>query len=338
MLSTFSRRRLVAAGAVVFIAGCSGYSTSTSPGQGASGTPALRAGLRVLRGPAVTGPIYVPLIPHPVRVARAWPAKSPNRQILFVADSADNQVLMYDPKVANPSPEGSITSGLNVPFGLAVDAAGTLYVANLGGNTVTEYQPGQSTPSLTISDGVNGPYGIGLDSHGDVFVSNLNNNTVVGYQAGATSPFETIDFSALGQPVGIGVDADDNVWVASDTSNQVYEIPAGSSTPQNAGLTGLAGPISVAFGKNGMFYVSDFGGPNVRIYAAGGTTPAMTLTDGLSGPTLSGFASSGRYFQSNQGVNVVGYLGFKKNQTSPFSTITGNSGPTGVAGFPPIKK
>ncbi len=340
MHDTLSRRMLTAAAALAFVAGCSGSPASLAPGQSSAMTPSAHQagpGMRVLRGPAVSGPIAVPLVPHPANLPHAWP-KTASGQILFVSDATNNQVLMYDPKTANPSPLGSITDGLSVPFGLAVDSQGALYVANLGNNTITVYSAGSSSPSLTISTGVNGPYGIGVDSKGNVFATNLNANTVVGFAAGATSPFETIDFSSEGQPLGVGVDASDNVWIGCDTTSQVWEIPAGSSTPQNSGLSGLNGTIGVSFGKNGMMYVSNFGSSNITIYAPGTTSPARTLTSGIEGPTLNGFASSGRFFQSNQGVNVVGYKGYKKNETSPFSTITGNSNPTGIAGSPLIKK
>ncbi|HEY5426502.1 MAG TPA: hypothetical protein VIJ77_08130 [Candidatus Tumulicola sp.] len=342
MFDTLSRRTLTAAAALAFVAGCSGNPASLAPGQSSAMAPSARRagpGMRVLRGPAVTGPIVVPLVAHPANLPHAWP-KTRSGQILFVSDATNNQVLMYDPKTANPTPLGSITNGLNVPFGLAIDSHGALYVANLGNNTITVYPAGASSPSLTISNGVNGPYGIGVDSKGNVFATNLNDDTVVAFAAGATTPYETIDFTSEGQGIGLGIDASDNVWIGSDTTSQVWEIPAGSSTPQNAGLSGLDGSTGVSFGKNGMMYVSNFGGSNVTIYAPGTTSPARTLTSGIEthGPTLSGFASSGRFFQSNQGLNVVGYKGYKKNQTSPFSTITGNTNPTGIAGSPLIKK
>lgn len=342
MFDILSRRMLTAAAAVAFVAGCSGNSGSLAPGQSSATTPSMHqaaSGMRVLPGPQVAGPVRVPLVPRPASLPHIWPS-APNRQILFVADASNNQLLMYDPKTPNASPMGSITDGLNVPFGLAVDTHGTLYAANLGNNTVTEYPAGSSSPSVTLTNGLNGPYGITVDSKGNVFVSNLNTNTVVAFAAGASTPYETIDFSSEGQAVGMGVDASDNVWVACDTSNAVFEIPAGSSTPQNAHLTGLNGPIDVSFGKHGTMYVSNFSGSNVQIYLSGTTTPAQTITNGIetNGPTFNGFASSGRFFQTNQGLNVVGYLGYKKNPMSPFSTLTGNSNPTGIAGYPLIKK
>jgi len=282
----------------------------------------------------VAGPVIVPLHPHHSKLPHVWPANP--RQILFSSDEGTNEVLMYSPRAVNPSPSGSITTGINVPFGLAVDNSSTLYVANLGGNTVTVYPKGMTSPSLTISTGISGPYGIAVDSSGNVFVSNLNNNTITAYAKGQTSPYETINFATEGQAVGVGVDKNDNIWVACDSTNAVYEIPKGSSTPQNAGLSGLNGPISVQFGRSDVMYVSNFASSDVNIYAYGTTTPSGTITSGIEtfGPTLGGFTYRGRYFQSNQNDNVVGY---KKGQTTPFSTLAGNSEPAGIAAIPQVK-
>jgi len=298
--------------------------------------------MRLVPGSAVEGPLLVPLFPHPWKLPHVWPSHKKQKEVLFVADPQHNQVLMYNPKTPNPSPEGSITTGVTYPFGVAVDKHGTLYVANLlggGSNTgsITVYPKGMTSPSLTITTGIDGPYGIAVDSQGNVFASNLDNNTIVAYAAGATSPYETIPFSSDGQALGVGVDGNDNIWVGSDSTNQVYEIPKGSSTPHNAGLSGLNGTINVAFGKNDVMYVSNFAGSNVTVYTYGTTTPSMTITTGIetNGPTLSGFTSTGAYFQSNQNSNVSGY---KNGQTSPFSSITGIPDPRGIASTPLIKK
>jgi hypothetical protein len=341
MFKNHLRRALVAATALAFAAGCSGNSMSIAPGQ-SSLAPSARhvpPGMRLIPGPVVAGPILVPLLPRQVHAPHGWPAKKKKkREILFVAD-ASSGVLMYDPKTPNGSPTGSITAGVNAPAGVAVDKKGALYVTNDGGNTVTVYPKGQSSPSMTISDGIDSPYGIAVDSSGEVFVSNLGNETVVAYKAGATSPFETIDFSRLGQPVGVGVDGKNNIWVACDSSNSVFEIPAGTSTPKNAGLADLNGPIGIAFGKGDVIYVSIFSAtPSVvEIYPYGSTSPSSSITSGIeqNGPTLNGFTASGMFFQSNQAENVVGY---KKGQTSPFSTLSGAASPLGIASSPEIKK
>ncbi len=337
MLEALSRRALVGAVALVFAAGCSNNPSSLAPGSPSSLSSQsvhVPPGMRLLPGPVVAGPILVPLVPHHSHLPHLWPANP--RQVLFSSDQGTDEVLMYNQRKANSSPTGSITSGIDSPFGLAVDNSATLYVANIGGSTVTVYPRGQTSPSLTISNGISGPYGIAVDSSGNVFVSNLNNNTITAYAKGQTSPYETISFSTEGQAVGVGVDKNDNIWVACDSSNAVFEIPKGSSTPQNAGLSDLNGPISVQFGRNDVMYVSNFASSDVNIYAYGTTTPSGTITSGIEsfGPTLGGFTYRGRYFQTNQDDNVVGY---KRGQTTTFSTLAGNSEPAGIAGMPQVK-
>ncbi|HEX3456521.1 MAG TPA: hypothetical protein VHR97_01070 [Candidatus Baltobacteraceae bacterium] len=289
-----------------------------------------------IQGAAVEHRLLVPSVPHPWALPHAWPNKK--QQVLFVADPQNNQILMYNPKTPNPSPEGSITSGIDYTFGLAVDKKGTLYAANLLGGTagsISVYPKGASTPSLTITDGCNAPYGIGVDSKGNIFIANLDDDTIVGYKAGATSPFETINFTSYGQALGLGVDGKDNVWIGSDTTSAVYEIPAGSTTPQNAGLSGLNGTIGVAFGKKDEMYVSNFGGHDAQVYAYGTTVPSRTITSGMTAPTFGGLTKSDYFFQSNQNGNVSGY---KKGQSTPFSTITGIPDPRGIASIPAVKK
>ncbi|HEY1867169.1 MAG TPA: hypothetical protein VGG70_02665 [Candidatus Cybelea sp.] len=336
MLQTSIRRILIAAGTISLAAGCS--ANSFTSGQPSSVAPSLQRiphGMRVLPGPVVAGPRVVSAVPKKPNAPAGWPAPK-GKELLFVADSSSG-VLIYNPKAANSSPIGSITTGVNAPAGVAVDKAGNVYVTNEGSNTVTVYGPGSGSPSLTISSGISSPYGIGVDSKGNVFVSNLGTNDVTAYAAGQTSPYETISFATEGQAVGIGVDAGDNVWVACDSSNGVFEIPAGSSGVINSGLTSLAGPISVAFGKKDVIYVSNFSGSDVNVYSYGSTSPSTQITTGIEryGPTLGGFTAKSAYFQANQDDNVVGY---KRKKTSPFSTLSGASFPLGIASSPLVKK
>ncbi len=336
MLQTFTRRALVAGAALSIVAGCSGNSlNSGQPSSVVPNSARVVNGMRVLLGPAVAGPRLVPLISRDSNAPAGWPEKKKKKKsLLFVADGS-NGVLIYNPATPNGSPTGSITTGVDLPAGVAVDKSGALYVADEGNSTVTVYPHGQSSPSLTISTGISSPYGIGVDSKGNVFVSNLGTNDITAYAAGSTTPYATISFNSEGQAVGVGVDGKDNVWVACDSSNAVYEIPAGTTTPQNANLGGLVGPIGVSFGKSDAVYVSNFSGNNVKIYAYGSTTASTTITDGLSGPTLNGLTSKGLFFQTNQDDDVVGY---KSGQTSPFSTLSGASEALGIASSPLIKK
>ena len=332
MLRTFTQRELGLAMVLISAAGCAGgplSSTSLAQPQRALQSQRVPAGYRLFRGPEAAGPI----------VARPLGAKRPGyivhsaTKILYVADSGNSQVLLYDPSTPNPSPIGMITSGVDAPAGLAVDEKGTLYVVNAGNRSITEYPTGHTSPSFTITSELTSPYGIGVDSKLNVFVSNLT-GSVNGYRHGKKSPFERI-FDVGVNPVGIAVDSSDDVYIADDSTNTVYVIPSGGSTAHPSGLTGLDAPIGLAFDGYDALFVANLQGNSVGIYPKGATSPAKTITSGLNQPTLNGFAKPGTFFQSNQGNAEV--LGYKKHRGPPFSIITGISQPLGIASYPRAK-
>ena len=81
----------------------------------------------------------------------------------------------------NATPTATIAggnTGLGVPYGIALDGAGNIYVANAGGNSITVYAAGASgnaTPTATIAGGNTGlcvPIGIALDGAGKIYVAN----------------------------------------------------------------------------------------------------------------------------------------------------------------------
>ena len=337
MLQTFSRRALFSVVALSLAAGCSSSSGTTGSASLTPATHRVGGAVRYVPGPVVSGPIAIPLVRAKTNAPVGWPnRKKKGKSILFVADCSAG-ILMYDPANANSGPTGSITDGTNCPFGVAVNKKETLYVANIGNSTVTIYPKGSSSPSTTLTSGISSPYSVAVNSKGNLFVSNLGSNTITAYASGQTSAFETINFNAYGQAVGIAVNKSNNIWVALDSTNAVYEIPAGSQSPSNTGMQDLEGPIGISFGQKDVTFVSSFSGGAVQVYKYGTTLPYEAIQSGIevSGPTQNGVTRNDTFFQSNQDVNVVGY---KKGQTTPFSTLTGTSSPAQIASWPLVKK
>ena len=70
----------------------------------------------------------------------------------------------------------TFASGFNSPDGLAFDAAGNLYVANAGNNTVSKVTPAGVVS--TFASGFNDPVGLAFDAAGNLYVANDGNDTV----------------------------------------------------------------------------------------------------------------------------------------------------------------
>jgi len=68
---------------------------------------------------------------------------------------------------------------LSNPYGLAFDAAGLLYVANAGGNTIdTINSVGVVSIFVPSTAGLNEPAGLGFDGAGTLYASNVGGNSI----------------------------------------------------------------------------------------------------------------------------------------------------------------
>ena len=141
------------------------------------------------------------------------------------------------PQVAfNPAPAIAIgpTVGrltLNLPFGVAVDGAGDLFIADTDNNRVVELPAGggaaiaigPTVGSLTL----NYSFGVAVDGAGDLFIADAVNNRVVELPAGGgpaivLSP--TVNGAQMTNPVGVTVDSAGDLFIADFGNNRVVKI------------------------------------------------------------------------------------------------------------------
>jgi sugar lactone lactonase YvrE len=166
----------------------------------------------------------------------------------------DQQDLTLERQLAVPP-----LTGLHCPQGVAVDAAGNLYVADVGANQVLKLVAGSNTPTALPFTGLNlpnlpdnnsclGASGVAVDAAGDVYVIDLGNKRVLKLAAGSSSQ-TVLPFTDL-QPGGLAVQPAGNVYVADVRANQVLKLAAGSSSPTalpsiGGGGVGLGGGVAV---------------------------------------------------------------------------------------------
>jgi len=322
---------------VALLAGCSGLSQPATTGS-TSAQSSLHSAFESVRAADRFG------IDAGARSARMasrgagyGPAKK-SAQTLFVSDLSASAIRLYPANVKNPKQTGEITQGIDLPVNIAVDQSGTLYVANNGNSTVTEYPLGQTTPSVTLTNSLVYPNGIAVDSAGTVYVtsgSSVGDTYVLEFPKGATSPSVQVD--GFGLAIGLAIDKAGNLYVGDAHTNEVFEVAKGTTKPVDLALTELADPTGVAISPKDDLYVSNESPSAFAVhgYKLGQTTPFVTITDGTDGPYAIGFSASGTLFVGNgykQPGNVTAY---KKNATAPYETIAGEiENPVGIGVYP----
>lgn len=244
-----------------------------------------------------------------------------------------NRIALLIWRDSPSTPAAPITRGgaarFEQPWGVAVDNAGTVYVADTLNHTIRKITP---TGVVTLLAGVPGssgfndgaassalfsrPTGVAVDTAGNVYVADYNNHLirkissgVVSTLAGTATVFGTTDGTGTAaefrNPFGVAVNSAGTLLYVSDQNNQTIRmvtLPGGVVTTfagtANAGgyangATSIAKfntPRGIAVDGAGNVYVADAGNLVVRkIDTAGFVT---TLAGHFFTPFLTGFNDS----------------------------------------------
>lgn len=161
----------------------------------------------------------------------------------YVAVNSSGAVVFecFPSSVSELLPDGSVLdyaySSLN-PRGLAFDAEGALFVADLSFGIVTRFFTNGS--SAVVATGLNVPLGVAVDARGDLIVVDAGNALVKKYYADGT--FEQIGSGFL-QPTGVAVGSDGNTVFVADAGTGVISkarlgIPMAAS-PRRSPFVGI---------------------------------------------------------------------------------------------------
>ncbi len=226
---------------------------------------------------------------------------------IFVADRNNHVIRKIAPTAAGwavttiagqagvyGTADGSGTNAqFDGPFGVALDSAGRLFVADTGNSTIRLLTPsGSNWVVSTIAgqagtrgnnDGVpalfNLPMGLAVDASDNVFVADEGNHDIrklaltgtnwVAYTIAGSGSYGTADGSntlaEFGQPYGIAVNSADNVFVADEYNHDIRQLtPSGGSWI----VSTIAGKSGAAGSADGFGSVARFKGPTGIAVAA----------------------------------------------------------------------
>ena len=182
--------------------------------------------------------------------------------------SNKNSIVGYKP--GKTTPFITITNGVNRPTGLTVDAAGTIYCANVGNDTITVYKKGQTSPSLTI------PYFaeyLATDAKDNLYAAGT---AVEVFAPGSTTGKDT---GLPHYPGALEVDRNGNIIVLYGATIEYF--PAGQ-TKASKQITVNGSPFALSLsGNEKTLYVSvESGTPFViqKVAYPNGTTLSNYLT------------------------------------------------------------
>ncbi len=194
-------------------------------------------------------------------------------------------------------------NGLYQPQGLAVDGAGTVYVADFNNRVISMAAGSNSQKELPFS-GLSYPEGVAVDSQGAVYVADRGNSRVVKLAAGSNTQ-TVLPFNGLNNPDGVAVDPVGNVYVADTDNNRVVKLDAASNTQSELPFHDLSVPWGIAVDNSGTVYVTEHDKSDVVKYAPGATTGTVMPFNGLNTPLAVTVDKDQNVYVADRGNNRV---------------------------------
>jgi hypothetical protein len=259
----------------------------------------------------------------------------------------------------------------NFPYGVAVDHAGNVYVADTNNHTIRKITPSGVVSTLAglagsigSADGTGNaarffqPYGVAVDSAGNVFVTDTSNNTIrkispsavvstlAGLAGSRGSANGTGSAARFNHPSGVAMDSAGNVFVADTINNTIRQITPSAVVSTLAGLAGsFAGvdgtgsaasfsfPHGPAVDSTGNVYVADSGNNTIRKITPSAVVTTLAGVAGSAGST-DGTGNAARFFQpADAAVDAAGNVYVADSSNSTIRKITPSAVVSTLAGL-----
>jgi sugar lactone lactonase YvrE len=197
---------------------------------------------------------------------------------IYVADTSNSTIRKITPAgmVSTLAGSAGVTGNadgsgaaarFNYPYGLAVDGAGNVYVADTYNNTIRVITPAGVVTTLAGSAGMTGsadgigaaasfylPAGVVTDSAGNVYVSDMNNGTIRKIAPGGVVSTLAGSAGTHGSADGVGAAASFSVpfGLATDSAGNVYAVDEGDATVRKITPAGAVSTIAGVAGQLGF--------------------------------------------------------------------------------------
>jgi len=177
--------------------------------------------------------------------------------------------------------------------GIALDAAGNIYVAAYSGSitSITEV-PAAGGSNINIGSGLSYMTDVAVDANGNVYVCNDGDASIKKIPAGGgsavtiASGFTSYSTSDLSNII---VDGNGNIFFTEANGGKVSEIPAGTNTAVQLS-SGFFAPGGLAMDASGNLYISD-NGTVYKLPLSGGYSISPALPAGLNFDSTTGSIS-----------------------------------------------
>lgn len=295
-------RRITPAGVVTTVAGTP-LVNGSADGTGAAASFSGATGLASTPG----GVLYV--------------ADRDNFEVRSISTTAVVTTVAGLPLIAGGADGTGSAATFTIPYGIAIDAAGTLFVSDPGNSTIRRVQSNGVVSTLAgtagspgTADGT-GPAarfgsvrGTAVDAAGNVYVADYSSNTIRRISAagvvvtlagnplvgGATDgPGSAATFNG---PSAVAVDGAGNVFVADSVNSLIRRITPAGVVTTFAGTAGVVGardgtgaaasfnqPTGITIDAAGNLYVAEGGNGTIRRISAAGIVTTIAGTAGVFG-------------------------------------------------------
>ncbi|MGA3238396.1 MAG: protease pro-enzyme activation domain-containing protein [Bryobacteraceae bacterium] len=293
-------------------------------------------------GPAANAELYNPYGVAVDASGNLYIADSGNYRVRMVSASGTITTVAGDGACCFSGDGGAATKAeLYSPTGVAVDAAGDLYIADRYNNRVRKVAA-SGTITTVAGNGSYGntgdggaaasatfryPEGVAVDSSGNLYIADSGNarirevnaaGSISTFVGGAVNDGGLGVFGLLNQPSGVARDNAGNTYVADTNNNRVRKVAADGTiaTVAGTGATGFAGdsgaavsaqlnaPQGLALDSSGNLYIVDASNYRVRKVDSSGNITTVAGNGKCCGHTGDGGPATSAEIGTPYGLSV----------------------------------